>query len=184
MFPSALGTSGGALLVVVVSAIGVYLALVVFSRLAGLRSFSEMTNFDLAATVAFGSLVATTAVSTTVSLLQGVVGLVALFGIQAGLARLRRMRLVARAVDNQPLLLMRDGVVLTANLQKAQMTQNDLRSKLRLAGVTRFEQVGAVVLETTGETSVLLVSPDGRDIDPALLGSVASRDETHGGALV
>ncbi|MGH3505300.1 MAG: hypothetical protein ACRDQA_31065 [Nocardioidaceae bacterium] len=43
MFPSALGTSGGALLVVVVSAIGVYLALVIFSRLAGLRSFSEMT---------------------------------------------------------------------------------------------------------------------------------------------
>lgn len=173
---SQLGSSWNTILLVVVSTVSVYLALILFSRIAGLRSFAEMTNFDLAATVMFGSMSATTAVSTSTSLAQGVLALAVLFVVQALIAYVRRRKLVERAVDGRPLLLMAGPEVLTDNLARARMTDDDLRSKLRLAGVARAEQVAAVVLETTGTVSVIAVDGQGRSLDPALLQSVAGVD--------
>lgn len=173
---SQLGSSWNTVVMVVISTVAVYLALILFSRIAGLRSFAEMTNFDLAATVIFGSMAATTAVSTSTSLLQGVVALAVLFTAQALIAYVRRLKRVERAVDNRPLLLMDGTEVLTDNLARARMTDDDLRSKLRIAGVGRVEQVAAVVLETTGTISVLTVDQQGRHLDPTMLQSVRDAD--------
>ena len=181
MFPEDLTASWETLLVVVVGTVGIYLALVMFSRAAGLRSFAQMTNFDMAATIAFGSIVATTAASTSTSLLQGVVALAVLFAAQSLIARLRRRKPVANAVDGGPLLLMSGTQVLRDNLARAQMTRNDLRSKLRLAGVTRFEQVCAVVLEATGEVSVLTAEPGDPPLDLDLMLSVEGREQLTSG---
>lgn len=175
MFPGGLSASWETIGLVVASTVGAYLALVMFSRVAGLRSFAQMTNFDMAATVAFGSMVATTAVSTTVSLLQGAIGLVVLFVTQALIAQVRTRRLGMDGVDSRPRLLMSGTQILSDSLSRAQMTRDDLRAKLRLAGVTRYEQVAAVVLESTGEVSVLKVKPDGPHIDPDLLSRVEGR---------
>ncbi|SNR74760.1 Protein of unknown function [Haloechinothrix alba] len=176
MFPEDLGSSFEPLAVVAVSSLAIYLALIAYSRLAGLRSFAQMTNFDLAATVAFGSITATTAVSTNTSLLQGLLALGVLFAVQALIARMRRYRPVEHAVDNRPMLLMCGSEVLAHNLAKAQMTRDDLNSKLRLAGVTRVEQVRAVVLEATGEVSVLTEVPDGRTLEPELFAGIAGEE--------
>ncbi len=172
MFLQQLGTSWETVVLVLVSAPAAYLVLVIFSRLTGLRSFSEMTNFDLAATVAFGSMLATTIVNSKVSLLQGAVAMGMLFATQSVVARTRLYKGMERVLDNRPLLLMRDCQMLPDNMRQAKVTEDDLMSKLRLSGVTRLDQVEAVVLETTGEVSVLLHSTDERPTDPALLASV------------
>ncbi len=172
MFPSGLVAPWETLALVAVGTVGIYLTLIVFSRIAGLRSFAQMTNFDMAATVAFGSIIATTATSTSTSLLQGVVALAVLFTVQALIAQVRRRGVGERTADNRPLLLMSGAQVLSDNLARAQMTHNDLRSKLRLAGVTRIAQIRAVVLETTGEVSVLAADPENPPIDLDLFSSV------------
>ncbi|RNL84884.1 DUF421 domain-containing protein [Halostreptopolyspora alba] len=174
MFLQQWGTSWETVVIVLVSAPAAYLVLVAFSRIAGLRSFSQMTNFDLAATVAFGSMLATTIVNSNISLLQGVVAMGALFGAQALMARTRLRSRLERVLDNRPLLLMRHSRMLPQNMRKAKVTENDLVSKLRLAGVTRMDQVDAVVLETTGEVSVLRYNTDGSATDPVLLASVVA----------
>ncbi|TQN31666.1 uncharacterized protein DUF421 [Haloactinospora alba] len=177
MFVAELGSSWEKLGLVLVSAPVAYLALIAFSRLAGLRSFSQMTNFDLAATVAFGSMLATTAVSTEVSLVQGGLALAVLFGVQALTARVRRYKSFEWIFDNRPLLLMRGTEMLPQNIRRAKVTESDIRAKLRLAGVTHLGQVDAVVLETTGDVSVLLKDPEGRPLDPALLSTVDCGDD-------
>lgn len=179
MFPiiiSDLGTTWQALVVVAISTVGIYLALILFSRIAGLRSFSQMTNFDIAATVAIGSMLATTALSSSTPLLVGGVGLAVLFAIQWVTATVRRYRGPRRLVDNSPLVLMSGSEVLSEHLTIAQMTRSDLRSKLRLAGVTRYDQVGAVILEVTGDVSVLLKAPEDPPMEPDLFVSVRGRD--------
>ena len=151
-FTSSLAT----LLSMALSAMGIYLALLVFTRLAGLRSFSKMSSFDFAITVAFGSILASTILAKSPALLTGILGLGLLYLIQALVAKSRRLsRLAERMVDNNPLLLMAGSTILEANLEKARITVDDLRSKLRLAGVTHSEQVLAVIMESTGELSVL-----------------------------
>lgn len=99
-----------------------------------------------------------------------------LFVIQWVVARLRRHRGPERLVDNSPLVLMSGSDVLSEHLTIAQMTRSDLRSKLRLAGVTRYDQVGAVILEVTGDVSVLVKDPEDPPMEPDLFVSVRGRD--------
>jgi uncharacterized membrane protein YcaP (DUF421 family) len=158
-------TTGSAALMVVFTAVGVYLTLLLFTRLAGLRSFSKLSSFDFAITVAIGSVVATVILSDDPPLVQGIIGLASLFGIQSIVSALRnRSGRVRRAVDNTPLLLMAGDEVVAENLREARMTRDDLRAKLREANVLHPDQIRAVVMESTGDVSVLHGSPD----DPAL----------------
>lgn len=59
------------------SALGIYAAVILFTRIAGKRSFSKMSSFDFAMTVAVGSILASTILNSSVSLMEGVVGLAA-----------------------------------------------------------------------------------------------------------
>ena len=95
-----LQTHAVALAGVTLSAIGVYTALLLFTRLAGLRSFSKMSSFDFAITVAFGSVIASAILSPRPSLATAVFGLALLYVMQYVVSRLR-VRSAGRA--GQPL---------------------------------------------------------------------------------
>lgn len=169
---SSLLASWTQLATVAVSTAGVYAGVVVATRLGGLRSFAKMSSFDFAATVAVGSMLASVALDTGLPLTAGLAGLATLYVLQLGVASLRRYRPVRTAVDNEPLLLMTGGQVLDANLRAGRVTGDELRAKLREANVLHYGQVHAVVLESTGDISVLHGPPDGPELDRELLQGV------------
>jgi uncharacterized membrane protein YcaP (DUF421 family) len=163
-----LGASGSQLVVAALAALGIYLAVIAATRLSGLRSFTKMSAFDFAMTVAIGSLIATAA-SGQAPLAAVAVGVATLYAAQFVVALARRHSLLHGAVDNSPLLLMDADRILEANLAAARLTLDDLHGKLREANVLHYGQVRAVVLETTGEVSVL---HGDAALDPALLRGV------------
>lgn len=115
-----------------------------------------MSSFDFAITVAIGSVIASTVLGRQPALLAGALALASLYAIQMLLSWARRHSAWAkRVVDNRPLLLMVGAQVIEAHLDEARMTSWDLEAKLRGAGVTHRNQLLAVVLETTGDVSVL-----------------------------
>ncbi len=140
---------------IIVTAIGVYITLIAFTRIAGKRSFSKMSSFDFAMTVAVGSLLATTILSSTVNLTQGIIGLAIVYVLQISAAMLRRFSWFKSMIDNTPLLLMEGQNIFHENLRKARVAEDDLRSKLREANVVELSEVKAVVFETTGDISVI-----------------------------
>lgn len=150
------------------AALAIYVAVIVATRIAGLRSFSKMSSFDFAMTVAIGSLIATAA-SGQGSLATVLIGMVVLYASQFLVARLRRQGLLGGAVDNTPLLLMDGDRILHDNLARAGITLDDLHGKLRESNVLEYGQVRAAVFETTGDVSVL--HGDG-ELDPVLLRDV------------
>ena len=130
--------------------------MVVFVRLAGLRAFSKMSSYDFAVTVSFGSVLAGTVLNPATTLGQGIAAMAALFAVQWAIGLVRsRSGAVEEACDNSPVLLMSDGRILEANLRRTRVTRDDLHAKLREANVLDYGQVRAVVLETTGDVSVL-----------------------------
>jgi len=158
---------------VAVSALGMYAALIAFTRLFGLRSFSKISSFDFATTVAFGSVLASAVLSDDPPLLQAVVALGMIYVLQHIVSRLRIYSGVAsRVVDNPPMLIVADGDILHENLSKTGVTEDDLRGKLREANVLRWNEVRAVVVESTGDISVLHGPADGPALDPSLLSNV------------
>ncbi len=151
-------------------AVAALLWAVLLTRIVGLRSFSKMTAFDFVMTIAMGSLLATAAQAAEAGpFLQPMAAMAGLFAVQYALARLRRASDRARrAIENEPVLLMRDGQVDEAALRRTRVARDDLIAKLREADVGSLSEVRAVVLETTGTISVLT----GAEIDSALLSGV------------
>ncbi|PDP84521.1 hypothetical protein CQJ94_28050 [Glycomyces fuscus] len=177
MLESLFGTGLDRLLLILASTVGIFAAVITYTRIAGLRSFSKMSSFDFAMTVAVGSLVATVAVA-QVSLVEGMAALAVLYLLQVAIALLRRFAPFKQAVDNTPLLLVSDGTMLRDNMRRSRITEDDLRSKLRAANVTSLGSVRAVVLETTGDLSVLH-GPG--EADPALFEDVRDARRLDGG---
>ena len=136
-------------------ALGIFITVIILTRIFGKRSFSKMSSADFAMTIAIGSIIATTIMSSTISLVEGAIGLTSVYILQIGTAFLRRFSWFQKSVDNSPLLLMKGTEILHSNLKKSHVTISDLRSKLREANVTDLSQVKAVVFEATGDISVL-----------------------------
>lgn len=158
---------------VLITTAGIYLSVIVFTRIAGLRSFSKMSGFDFAMTVAVGSLIATTITSQNPPLFQSVVALAGLYLLQTGVAYARTKGYeFIKVVDNRPLLLMDGPRMLEENMRKAQVTRDDLLQKIREANVTHMDQIKAVIFETTGDVSVLHDRQPEQALDTTLIHNV------------
>lgn len=148
---------------IVLSVLGFYGCLILFTRLVGLRSFSKLSSYDLAMTVGIGSILASTVLSKSTSLLQGVLAIGMLFMLQALLSIMRRRFKPFKAlIDNQPIILMTNGEYLWDNLKEAKLSTNDIKQILRQNGIKSKSEIFAVIMETTADISVIKTS----DISP------------------
>jgi len=164
--------SATSLYAIILTAIGIYICTIVYTRIAGKRSFSKMSSFDFAMTVAIGSILATTILSKSTSLLQGAVGLASVYVLQLFVALLRRNKQFQKLVDNKPVLLMDGQEILHENLKKSHVTLDDLKSKLREANVLELNQVRAVIFEATGDIAVLHTKDKNQQIEDFILEDV------------
>jgi uncharacterized membrane protein YcaP (DUF421 family) len=157
---------------IVLSGAVMLLVVVAIIRVVGLRSLSKMSSFDFAVTVAIGSILGSVVASSS-SVAEGALAVGSLLAMQWIIAQFRRRSFGGRVVDNTPLLLVRDGTFLDDALTTARVTRSDVYAKLRQANVHTMAQVIAVVLETTGDISV--VHGDGR-LDAELYDNVRQLD--------
>lgn len=64
-------------------------------------------------------------------------------------------RSIRRVLRPAPLLLVRDGEVVWANLRKELLTEEELLGQIRLQGIGRLEDVAYAFMETDGRVSVV-----------------------------
>ena len=157
----------------VVTATGIYMAIIVFSRIFGQRQFATSTTYDLAFTFAMGSLVGRVILVRT-SLLTAVVGLATMFVLHLVTGWLHHnVRAVHRAIQNNPILLVAHGTLLHDNLRRAKTSDREVHQQVRLAGMGTLDDVEAVILERNGQMSVLT---SGTALDGRLFTDVHDRD--------
>ncbi|MGB7408344.1 MAG: YetF domain-containing protein, partial [Pontixanthobacter sp.] len=118
---------------------------------------SKMTNFDFVMTVAMGSLVAGASQATEWNdVAQVGAAMAVLFLFQNVASRIRKTSdRVEKLMQNDPILLMKDGEICHEALRSTRVAESDLIAKLREANALDWSKVKAVVLETTGDVSVL-----------------------------
>ncbi|MAF67977.1 MAG: hypothetical protein CMH25_01350 [Micavibrio sp.] len=155
---------------IIFSAALIYIILLVLVKISGLRSFAKMSAFDFAVTIAVGSIIADTVVTKSTTVAEGTLGIAMLFLLQTCFAIWRRYRENTH-LENKPLLLMDGNKILNENMRSANITEADLMAKLREANVIELSEVKAVVLEATGDVSVLH-SKDDKKLADCLLKQV------------
>lgn len=138
------------------AAVLAYVAAIVLLRVSGKRTLSKWNAFDFVVTIALGSSLATMILSNQTSIVQGVVALAALIGLQFVVTWFSvRMESVQRAVKATPRMLLYRGRFIEDALQRERVTQAEVRATLRANGIASADGVGAVVLETDGSMSVI-----------------------------
>lgn len=156
---------------VVLSAVGIYAAFFVLIRTAGQRALASWSTMDKAIVIAFGSVLGRVVLGNTPTLLAGVVGLAtmfALFRLEAVLRRTKR----GTYLSNKPILLMAGETIVKEGLKSARIEEDEVYLKLRQAGIRNLSEVALVILEPTGDVSVLR---RGELIDPVLLRPIADK---------
>ncbi|WP_182865447.1 DUF421 domain-containing protein [Stieleria mannarensis] len=169
------------LAMILVSAVVVYTAILTYTRIVGLRSFSKMSAADFAMTIATGSLFGSTISSPSPTLFMGMFAIFCVFMGQWTVAKLRmNSSSLAKAVDNQPMLLMAGREILHENMRQANITEEDLYGKLRESNAMNFDQVKAVVFETTGDVSVIHTADDDVSLDQRIFRDVIGSERLFG----
>lgn len=140
----------------ILSAIGLAWVMLLI-RAVGLRSLSKMTNFDFVMTVALGSVLASAVTADNWTVFgQTLFAMAGLFLVQWLIARTRKdSDIFEHVIQNEPVFLMRDGKFCEDALQSTRVARSDVMAKLREANALDLSRVRAVILETTGDVSVL-----------------------------
>lgn len=155
-----------------------YLVLVTVLRVSGKRTLAKLNAFDLVVTVAFGSVLATSFLSQTVSLAESAAAFATLALAQFAVAKASVLRPVfGRAVRARPTALLVDGRMCQDALRAERVTPADVRAAIRRAGMADTEGVAAVVLETDGSISVVGDAQAGANALADVAGWPASRPE-------
>jgi uncharacterized membrane protein YcaP (DUF421 family) len=149
---------------VAAKAVLMFAVAVVGLRLGERRTLAQLGAFDFAVAVAIGSIIGRTVTASDTSFLTGAVALVTLLAVHRLIALARRHSRIARAVDHPPRVLVARGAVQDRELAQAGLTTADLYALLRQQGIDDLNQVGYLLYETRGATTLV-----GADREPGPL---------------
>lgn len=133
-----------------------YVCIIVMLRLSGSRTLAKMHAYDLVVTIAFGSVLSSIMLDSSVSLSTGIVALLLLVVLQYMVAKMAVLfPSWSRLVTCQPVLLAWNGQEITSAMTAQRVTSDDLRAALRQRGYASLDQVSAVVIEADGSLSII-----------------------------
>ena len=158
---------------VVISAVGIYLVFLLLVRLFGQRVLSGLGTFDIVVTVMLGAVAGRVILGHPPTLAAGALGLFTLFLLEATFGHIRGTLRGARLLTSEPVVLMIGERELPEAMRRTHVTDLELHTALRRAGIRNRSEVACVIMEPTGALSVLR---RGIAIDPDLLRGVRHAD--------
>lgn len=133
-----------------------YVFLVLLLRASGKRTLSKMNAFDFVVTIAIGSMLASTILTDTVALVEGLLAMTTLVVMQFLITWLSvRSRFIGDAVKAEPTLLYHQDAYIEHQLKQTRVTKVEVEAAIRQQGYASTSAVGSVVLETDGSISVI-----------------------------
>jgi len=125
-------------------------------RLMGIRSTSQMNNFDWIVTVAIGSIFASATILRETNLWEAVFGILLLLVLQFLVTKAQTKWEFSRVLlKATPQLLVFEGEFIDENMLQERVVEGEVFTALRSCGYKSIEDVYAVVLETNGRMSVI-----------------------------
>jgi uncharacterized membrane protein YcaP (DUF421 family) len=147
---------GSSLPEIIVRTAIVYLFLIVVMRISGKREVGQMSILELVVVLVISDAVQNSMVGDNTTIWGGLVAVLTLLGLDAGLKGLtHRSRRVRHVIQGEPRLLVRDGRLLTKALDEEHVEAEEVRAAVRAHGLARVEDVRIAVLEVDGSISVI-----------------------------
>jgi uncharacterized membrane protein YcaP (DUF421 family) len=149
-------SSWGAIVHVVLATAIIFMVVVAILRIVGSQALAKMSGYDMVATVTFGSIVSTVAVTRGITITEGLAALITLIGLQEILRVLQSRWLAAHHVVRQaPDVFLWEGQLLEDRLRDSRVSADEVRAAVRKMGLSSLSDARAVILENDGEWSVI-----------------------------
>jgi uncharacterized membrane protein YcaP (DUF421 family) len=125
-------------------------------RLMGKRELGQMTPFELVMLVVLGDLIQQGVTHNDFSL-TGATLAIATFAFWVSVLGWVSYRWpgAERAIEGEPRVLIRDGVLIEASLKRDRLTRREVESEMRLAGIAHVRDVAWAILEPEGRISFI-----------------------------
>ncbi|HEX5409103.1 MAG TPA: YetF domain-containing protein [Gemmatimonadaceae bacterium] len=144
----------------VIRTVAVYIFLFLGLRLGGKRELGQLNPFDIIVLLVLSNTVQNAIIGNDNSLVGGLVGAVVLLLLNYLVVRFLFLHpKFDRLAEGKPIMLIKDGKILTKCLQREMITQRELVSAARRQGVHDLKQVEAARLEVGGALTFILKEP-------------------------
>jgi len=138
------------------SSVIIYILIIVYIRILGKRSTSELNNFDWIVTVSVGSIVASTIILKDISVVEGGLSIFILMMLQFILTKfMSNSESLREVVKSTPQLLLFEGEFIEENMKKERILKPEVYAAIRQNGLKSVKQIYAVVLETNSKISII-----------------------------
>ena len=133
-----------------------YLAMVFLLRISGKRTLSKMNAFDFVVTIALGSCLASISLNKSITLIDGALAISLFILMQFIFTYLSvHIKGFRTLVTSRPVIVFYNGQFLDKELKKQRLTNEEVYNECRLKGYANLDKVYLVILESTGEISVI-----------------------------
>lgn len=158
--------------VVVLSAVGIYLAFLVLVRVFGVRVLAGWNGFDAVVLIMLGSVAGRVIIGHPPTLAAGVIGLASLLALEAAFGAFQQAT-GRHGLNAKPRVIMVHGRFVESAMRRAHLTPVEVYGVLRRSGISDPSQVQCVILESTGGLSVIR---KGQQLAPEMLDGVIGAD--------
>lgn len=135
----------------------VYLFLTLLFRLAGKRTLSQVTPFDLVLLLIISETVQQAMIAEDNSMTNAALLVLTLIGIDIVLSWFKqRWTWLDRVMDDRPLIIVQDGKPIEDRMKRERVSEGEVMASARhTQGVRRMEDIAYAVLETDGKISII-----------------------------
>ncbi len=149
---------------IVIRASVMFAVMYLLLRLMGKRELGQMAPFELVSLIVMGDLIQQGVTHQDFSLTGATLAIVTFAGwsLVLGLVGHHSTR-ARRILESAPVVLVRGGSVIKRNMDIERIDRDELAVEMRLAGISRLDQVAWAILEPEGKIS--FIRADGQDVD-------------------
>ena len=141
---------------IVLRTVIVYVTVLLLLRVAGKRELGQMSVIDLVVILVIANAVQNSMNGGDSSLIGGIIAAATLVTINVMLERVgRRIPVFSRLFIDEPTLLMQDGELIKAHLDREHVEREEIEMAAREHGIADLKDVSAAILEPDGSISII-----------------------------
>ncbi|WP_046756748.1 DUF421 domain-containing protein [Kordia jejudonensis] len=135
---------------------GIFITLTIITKIAGVRSFGKLSSIDFISIISIASVSISLLSSSKYTLVEGFIMLVTITLFQCLFVfLLSKSKVFQHYFANKTKIVMWNGKILEERLRKSNISKSDFMLKLKKANIYEFHEIKAVILENTGDISVV-----------------------------
>ena len=141
---------------IVLTAVMVYVLIVLVTKVSGKRSTSQLNNFDWIVTVMIGSLGASTILLKDIPFIEGVSSILMLYLLQFLVTKYASVSpQFSNFILSEPRIVFYQGQFLPDAMRSERLTRQEIECAMRSQGINNFDDVEAVVFESDAKLTII-----------------------------